>query len=396
MSNLSPPIIACFAHERGDARVMKRVSALQAQGWSVRGYMFHRIRNREDVPPFWDNVELGVTENRRYVRRIFSLLGSLFILWKQRKRLAEVQAWYAVNTDNAFLALAGRWLAVRSGGSVGPLVLELADLQAVMLGSGLISKVMRAMERQVLGRAALLVTTSPGFVREYFVPLQQFKGPVFLLENRVYPSTGIVLPAQTGESTIKPLPQRGGRPWVIGLFGALRCPRSLSLMRAMAARFPDRVHFYLRGYPSGIDPAVTASLLRSLPNLEWAGAYQYPDDLAAIYRQIDLNWTMDYSDPSGNSPLLLPNRIYEGGLFGCPALADAASETGRWISQHGLGWTFPEPLEETIGDFLENLTDAAWQEKKAACAQLPRSVTCGEDDYAELSAAIRKLAGCCK
>jgi succinoglycan biosynthesis protein ExoL len=215
------------------------------------------------------------------------------------------------------------------------------------------------------------------------------------LENRVYPSTGIVLPAApAGGIAAKPVPVCGGRPWVIGLFGALRCPRSLSLMRAIALRFPDRVYFYLRGYPSGIDPAVTASLLGGLPNLEWAGAYQYPDDLASMYRQIDLNWTMDYSDPSGNSPLLLPNRIYEGGLFGCPALGDASAETGRWIDQHGTGWTFAEPLEETVGQFLENLTETAWQEKKAASAQLPRSLTCGEQDYADLSTAIRSLAGC--
>ena len=395
MPDPAQSIIACFAHERGDARVMKRVSALQAQGWQVRGYMFHRIRDRVDTPPFWENVELGITENRKYIKRIFSLFGSLSILWKQRKRLAEVQAWYAVNTDNAVLALIGRWLAVRSGGRAGPLVLELADLQAMMLGSGLVSRIMRAMERQVLRRTALLVTTSRGFVREYFIPVQHFKGPVFLLENRVYPSTGIVLrAAPAGGIAAKPLPVRGGRPWVIGLFGALRCPRSLSLMRAIATRFPDRVYFYLRGYPSGIDPAVTASLLGGLPNLEWAGAYQYPEDLAAMYSQIDLNWTMDYSDPSGNSPLLLPNRIYEGGLFGCPALGDASTETGRWIDQHGLGWTFPEPLGETIAHFLENLTEAAWQEKKAASAQLPRSQTCGEQDYAELSATIRKLAGC--
>ena len=36
MPDSRPPLISCFAHERGDARVMKRISALQAQGWRLR------------------------------------------------------------------------------------------------------------------------------------------------------------------------------------------------------------------------------------------------------------------------------------------------------------------------------------------------------------------------
>ena len=93
----TPPIsaslsLAVFAHERGDARVMKRVAAFQAAGWTVRGYMFHRIRDREEVPIFWENVELGVTENRRYVKRGFVFLGSLWRLWQARDSLAKAQA----------------------------------------------------------------------------------------------------------------------------------------------------------------------------------------------------------------------------------------------------------------------------------------------------------------
>ena len=179
---------------------------------------------------------------------------------------------------------------------------------------------------------------------------------------------------------------------MIGLFGAFRCRRSIGLMRQLAARFPDRLHFYLRGYPSGTDAEGIKRLLQGLPNLEWGGAYQYPGDLADIYRQIDFNWTFDFADAGTNSAWLLPNRIYEGGLFACPALADATTETGRWVASHATGWTFAEPLEESLTAFFENLTELDWREKQAACAGLPRSLTCGEQDYATLSAVIKKLA----
>lgn len=383
------PLLACFAFERGDARVKKRVAALQAQGWDVKGYMFHRIRDKVDEPPFWDNVELGITENRRYLKRAFVLLFSLRLLWQHRAALRQASVFYVVNTDNALLALAARWMARRPGGPA-PLVLELADVQPAMLGQGLRGKIMRAVERFVLRRTALLVTTSPGFVRNYFTPLQQFTGPVFLLENKVYPSAGIGQDA--GNHGLAHPPARAGQPWVIGLFGALRCRRSIELMRDLAARFPDKLHFYLRGYPSGTDAAGIAALLEGLPNLEWGGAYQYPADLPDIYGRIDFNWTFDFADAGGNSAWLLPNRIYEGGLFGCPALADASTETGQWVATHHAGWTFEEPFAASLASFFENLTLTSWQEKKASAARLPRSLTCGEEDYAALSATLRNLA----
>ena len=398
MPETDRPIIACLAFERGDARVKKRVAALQAQGWRVKGYMFHRIRDKVDPPPFWENVELGITENRKYLKRAFVLLFSLRILRQHRAALREASVFYVVNTDNALLALAARVMARRPGGPA-PMVLELADVQPAMLGMGLRGKVMRAVERFVLRRTAMLVTTSPGFVKNYFTPLQRFTGPVFLLENKVYPSTGITAPDPSESDPTKPLtpttrqPARGGKPWVVGLCGAFRCRRSIELMRELAAQFPDRLHFYLRGYPSGTDAAGIAALLEGLPNLEWGGAYQYPGDLADIYGRIDFNWTFDFADAGANSAWLLPNRIYEGGLSGCPALADAATETGRWVEDNAAGWTFAEPFASTLASFLENLTESAWQEKQACCAQLPRDLTCGEADYTALSATLTKLAG---
>ena len=392
MPETDRPLLACFAHERGDARVRKRVAALQATGWEVLGYMFHRNRDKVEEAPFWENVELGVTENRRYLKRAFVFIGSLPRLWQHRAALRQVHAFYVVNTDNALLALAARWMARRPGGPA-PLVLELADVQPAMLGQGLRGRLLRAVERFVLRRTALLVTTSPGFVKNYFTPFQQFTGPVFLLENKVYPSTGVAPPCPASSLITTRQPVRGGQPWVIGLFGALRCRRSIELMRQLAARFPDKLHFYLRGYPSGSDAAGIAALLEGLPNLEWRGAYQYPGDLADIYGRIDLNWTFDFADAGANSAWLLPNRIYEGGLFACPALADASTETGQWVAGHAAGWTFREPFASTLATFLENLTESAWQEKQATCTQLPRSLTCGEPDSAALSATLTKLAG---
>ncbi len=376
--DLSP--IAFFAHERGDARVVKRIAAFQDQGRKVVGFTFHRERDKADVPPTWKNIHLGTTYNRRYVQRLWTFAKCIGVLWSNRERLGDCAVIYVVNTDNAVLALLGRFF---SGRRV-PLVLELADIQPVMTGGGLVSKMLRCVERAVLNRSGMLVTTSPGFVREYFLPVQGYGGEIFLLENKVYPSGRLPAPAVSENG-----PVGGGKPWVIGCFGALRCRRSLELMHALASRLGNRVRFVLRGYPAGTIADEFDGLLGDLPNFEFGGSYFYPDELAELYGEVDFNWAFDMSDPNGNSAWLLPNRIYEGGFFGVPVLGAKETETGRWIEQQDLGWTFAEPLEENLTKFFESLETTEWNLVKHRCASHPRGEFTGESDYAAL---VERLA----
>ena len=48
-----PRPIAFFAHERGDARVRKRIAALQDHGRKVVWFTFHRVRDKPDEPSGW-------------------------------------------------------------------------------------------------------------------------------------------------------------------------------------------------------------------------------------------------------------------------------------------------------------------------------------------------------
>jgi hypothetical protein len=72
------------------------------------GHLFHRNRDKVEEAPFWENVDLGITENRKYLKRALVFPGSLPRLWLHRAALRKAQAFYVVNTDNALLALAAR------------------------------------------------------------------------------------------------------------------------------------------------------------------------------------------------------------------------------------------------------------------------------------------------
>ena len=228
--------------ERTDARSVKRIAALSAEGWEVTGFTFHRDRGQPDPAPVWENIHLGTTYSRRYFQRVWAIVRAFGVMWKHRRRLRGADCLYVINPDNALLALFGRLVCRRRV----PLVLEIADIQPAMTRPGMVARVLRWMERWVLRRSQLLLTTSPGFVRHYFEPVQDWKGPVFLLENKVWPSAALVAGRKP-----RTAPAQEGR-WTIGYFGVFRCERSVDLICRLAAEFPGLLAFVLRGVPAGI------------------------------------------------------------------------------------------------------------------------------------------------
>ncbi len=380
-----PPALCFFAHERNDARVLKRLQAIQDQGWHVIGFTFHREREGKDRPVFWENIHLGTTYDRRYVHRLWAIGCGLLRLVKERHRLAGVRCLYAINFDNALLALFARWLAP---GRI-PVVVEIADIQPPMVGTGAASRLLRWVERRVLAASQLLVTTSPGFLKHYFTPLQHYTGPVFLLENKVYPSAAL-----SAARPPAPPPPAAGQPWIVGYFGGFRCHRSWELIKRLSRRLDVRVVFYLRGYATVLDATEFSREAAEHTNVEFGGPYTYPGDLPALYGRTHLNWCFDFHDATANSRWLLPNRIYEGGLHHVPGLAAAGTETAAWLEEKGLGWSFPagEELEEALYQFFLTLSPEVWSARRQEAAQRPDTDFTGEADYAALGNRLAGLA----
>jgi succinoglycan biosynthesis protein ExoL len=375
MSAIAPQLMV-FAHERTDARVTKRIRAFETLGWKVTGFTFHRPRPGRSDSARFTNIDLGETQDRAYARRLLALVRALGILWRERTRLRAASALYAVNTDNALLALATRLVVRRRL----PVFLEIADIQPPFVGRGLKGRVLRWIERRVLAQTTCLVTTSPGFLRDYFTPQQGYRGPVFLLENKIYPSAGL-----SGQRAAPPAP---GPPWRIGWFGALRCQASWDAIRDLARRHPDTLHFMLRGYPTAIDPDTFLAQAGELPNIEFGGAYAYPDDLPSMHAGLHFVWGFDFSDATANSRWLLPNRLYESGFFHVPILAAADTETGRRVADDRVGPALmvdAPTLAGTVAEFFTSLTPEAWQSWHAALTVRPPETFVGEADYAALS-----------
>jgi succinoglycan biosynthesis protein ExoL len=132
--------------------------------------------------------------------------------------------------------------------------------------------------------------------------------------------------------------------------------------------------------------------------MRYGGVYSSPCDLSHIYGKVHFSWCIDFLDTGTNSDWLLPNRLYEGGLFAVPAFTRAGTAAARKVEADGIGVAFDEPLEEGIGKFLKGLRFTDYESLRGRVRELPRSKFVDSQDTKELLLALfnrqNLAAGC--
>lgn len=374
--------LAFFGHDRSESTIIKRVRTFQANETRVIGFMFRRVRKGVKRVANCETVELGITQDRHYFKRLTNLVLGLVRTVAHRDLLKRCDVIYARNIDMLLLAVLGKMLTRTKA----PVVYEALDIREVFIGQGLINRLFRQAERALMRRSSLLVISSPDHMSRYFGPVQSYSGPWYLLENKMSAEQ-----LQEHDSALLDPPP--GPPWVIGLFGVLRCPRSLDLLARLAAANPERIAIHLRGTPSETDiPAAhLEELTRSFSNINYFGPYKAPNDLSNIYGQVHFVWSADLLDPTNNSATCLTNRLYEGCYHGAVALANKGTATARKIESDGLGLTFDDPLENSLQDFFDTLTLADYTALRTSLKSLPRSQFVDLHDTRLLLARIDEL-----
>lgn len=368
------PHLIFFGHDAHDAAVQRRIAAFARAGAQVAGFT---MRRGEAFEPPWVNVDLGPTRDAAFAQRLAALARARAILARHKNVLAAADIFYARNLDMLLLATQAK----KMSGARAQIVYECLDIHRFMTREDALGAAMRALERRLLKASERVIISSPAFEREYFAKRHPGAYRAQLIENRMPPGFAYgprpaAAPARDGAINI-------------GWFGNLRCKRSLALLLALAAQFPDRVRLTLRGAPAKAEFADFEARWAGRANVDFAGRYRWPDDLGAIYAGVDLVWAGDFHDAGANSKWLLPNRLYEGGYYGAPPLAPAESETGRWIDAHGFGFTLGEPLEATLPAFIENLKPARIAEARTRLRAAPENIFL--QDEAEIPGLLESL-----
>ena len=100
---------------------------------------------------------------------------------------------------------------------------------------------------------------------------------------------------------------------------------------------PGSVEIVIRGrVATSVLPDFDA-VVAATPGLSFGGPYDRARDLPALYGDVHFAWAIDFFEAGSNSDWLLPNRLYEAGLFGAVPIACRDVATGAWLAERGLG-----------------------------------------------------------
>ena len=340
--------IAYFGHNRRDTAFVRRIQSFLDAGASVTTFTFRRDGEPEQPGPPWPNVDLGHVAHAQFFKRLFFYLSAIRNVLRQKDNLLQADVVYARNLDIFLFAMLARRLSLGIKSSNQKIVYECLDVHEALTKPGLVAKVLRWLERRVLSRADLLVVSSPGFIKNYFEPVQGFTGNHIWVENKLYfgsqPVSRPSSPQQPKSSSI-----------TIGWIGVIRCQRTLDLLKAAAKSAGSRLQVRIAGIVSDFLIEDFDGQIESHDNISFVGPYAWPHGLAEVYRGVDLVWAQELSWSGHNSDWLIPNRVYEASYFGVPSVALSTTQTGAIIEQRRLGYVLSRESHEELLQLLNNL-----------------------------------------
>lgn len=350
-----------------DPAVQRRLRMLRLGGaQTVLPVGFRRTQEPIEEIDGQPVIDLGRTEDGRFARRAVSLAAATRRVGHWGSRVGDVQVIMARSLEAVLLARSFR----RRFAPATPLVYESLDIHRFLLGTSALHAGLRRLEARSMADCDLLVTSSPGFVREYFARYHKDLPPVALLENKLLATELAVDLGGNGVDRPAPPP---GPPWRIGWFGLLRCQRSLHLLADLCRRFPDRVRVELRGRPAITLRDELAAVVDATSGMTYHGPYERRTDLLDIYSDVHFCWTPDFYETGANSDWLLPNRLYEAGPAGCVPIAVASQETGRWLAERGVGVLLEEPIGEALAQWVPSINAQTYAAARDAVLRVPLS-----------------------
>ncbi len=374
--------ILLLAHDLSDPAIHRRAVMLREGGAAVTVAGFRRTPDEIAEVAGCPAVNLGRTYNAGFAQRILSVLREIALLDRHRSLFADTDIIIGRNLE--MLAVGVRGLSMSKPSTA--LVYESLDIHRLLLRGDIMGRTLRWLEGKLAKHASALLTSSPAFISNYFQKLSNVKLPIKLVENKV-----LDFQAQNLRSA---RPRPSGRPWIIGWFGIIRCRKSLQILKDMIRQSDGKVEVVIRGRPAPDQFSDFEKEIAGIQGLKFLGPYKYPDDLAAIYGGVHFSWAIDMFEEGLNSSWLLPNRLYEGGLYNTVPIAIASVESGRFLQNLGIGVAIDGPLTQSLTAFFHNLTPENYQALVQAATNVPRSAwACDKNDCETLVNYLRSLKG---
>jgi len=303
----------------GDAHQFGRYNDIK--GIYERSKLLGFERDYYEAVSHANNISLGFIQHGSYCNRVVTYLRAL-------KTINGCVVDYR-NTDIYFYSLDFLPFLIFFRLRRCRLILEMPDLRDVFFGDSVRSRVVRLAVRLMISFLNNIVFTSDRYVT--YLKSKSIKHNLsIVIENKVRLS-GI----NNHKNTRKGSLARG--KIVIGYFGLLRCETSLRvLLNVLEAS--EGLELIVYGYFMNINEILQYKFTTN-SKVSYRGTYISPDNLSAMYEQVDVSWICyPYSDSlEGNYRLARTNRYYEAGHFMKPMIAAKGTADADRVEELNCG-----------------------------------------------------------
>lgn len=310
--------IGYIVHDLNDPSVARRCEMLERGGAKVVLTGFYRGSQLTKKIQRRNPLVLGTTHDAAFLLRALNTVKHAVFTKRVENYLIECETILARNLEQ--LAIGARINGSR------PLIYECLDIHRLLVSPSIPAKLIQHLENKLLPRVDLLLTSSPGFIRNHFEKTS-LDCPTYLIENKFSISTPptTLCPSKEPSPVLK-----------IGWFGMLRCQKSFSMLREIVSCSEGGIEVIIAGKPSTSELPNLAQEAGTLAGIEFTGPYDY-QDLAALYNKCHFAWAVDWFEEGLNSDWLLPNRLYESIGHGALPIVLEETEMHQWLKERDAG-----------------------------------------------------------
>lgn len=321
-------------------RCLKRIEEFIQNGYEVEAYGFQRSEKIPTQPKNFTVHIIGRFDNTMpYAKRLPLMRQAMRKVFQAHQ--GESVLYYYFLLD---VAMVGYSL------NHAPFVYENSDLMHLDFGHAVLRKLFCRIDKFIIRRSLLTVMTSQGFVNYYYGDKK--------------PDNVLVVPNRLNEQ-ITSLPYHP-TPYHIdhlrfGFVGFARSEQVFRFAETLVRHFPQHeMHFFGLYYQALND---YEGLAAAFPNFHLHGPFSNPQDLPAIYEQIDLLVSTYDVKTKQNPRYAEANKLYEAIWFEKPFVCSLGCFMGNKAVRLGFGYELDTTNEQAIIDFVQHLTQASLDDK---------------------------------
>lgn len=355
------PKIVFIINSIGQLRCLKRIQEFRDHGYETVAYGFERKGKKLPYKIDFELNVLGIIDsNTPYLRRIYYLSKRLKQIFKRHKN--ENVIYYFFGLDIVFCSLP--WLGRNY-------IYEESDLVHTYCSSNTVVMALEGVCKWVIQRSILSVFTSEGFLEYHFGSHRPSN--IHIITNRVNTRVATLPPVRKKDLDADRLS--------IGFVGFMRGKAVLNFCRVFLEANPHNTfHFF-----GTAGDTLLFDSLKAYPNCHFHGVYMNPDDLPAIYSQIDLVLAT-YDITHTNPRFLDPNKLYEAIYFETPVIVSKDTFLAKKVKKMNIGFEVNAFDEQDIQALLRQLTPEAISEKVQSiqCLDKKSALNDNEDFFIRL------------